>query len=93
MKSIKKEFIISIVVLCCFCLVSTGLMQPIQTAKAMETLQDSSSAIDKFISTLSDISVDATRESENKYIITMDNMSTTFEEIVFYPEIGLHFCF
>jgi len=82
MLKIKSSFIFSIaVVLCCFCLLSTGLMQPIQIAQAREMKQDSSIALDNFLSTLSDISIDTTGDSENQYIITVGDTSITFEEI------------
>ncbi|MDR2204438.1 MAG: hypothetical protein LBE76_09170 [Nitrososphaerota archaeon] len=79
MKSVKKEFIIGIVVLCCFCLLSTGLMQPIQTAKAMETISDKAELKQQIEAALSDISIDITPESENRYIVSVGNKTMILE--------------
>jgi len=80
MKKLKNNLIICIVFCAVFSLLSTGIMQPIQTAQAQTAKTNSSIDDAKLVAALSELSIDIQQESDS-YIITIGNTTITMDVI------------
>ena len=87
MKIINRNFIISIVTCAVFCLLSTGIIQPVQTVNAMKT-NDISTNTERFMEALSNLSVEKVSELDDTYLISVGNITMTIEVLENYSRLS-----